>query len=325
MTTITHPLLGYGTIASGEYELEDEIVGRGDSRSPVKNTTKPPYRWICQIIATVQDPSIKGCAPTPFVGTGLLIGPRHILTAAHTVWFRKNGAVYRPKKVEVLPGRSVGSLPFGSWRIQRAFFPKEYVPGDGSCFDYAILTLEESIGGKRFPSIKNQHLSYWGSGESGNDTRMEVIEPAQLRKKTVHVVGYAGDKCGLMPVVPFKPGDRCYDGRPTPGSATLKQCLQNGLGGSAQYGDKGRVLDMRGGGPLQYFIYDADTCGSQSGGPVWMQSGGKRYLVGVHTGPFHQATGVCNNPLSGAGADSNRAIRLDQTVLRNIRNWISAA
>lgn len=331
--SVFHPQLGYGIPVSAELpvsgewphsgELEDEIIGRGDSRSPVKDTTKMPYRWICQIIATVQDPAMKGGAPTPFIGTGLLISPRHVLTAAHTVWFQKDGGVYRAKQVEVSPGRSRGSKPFGTYRVTGAKFPKEYAPVTaGSCYDYALLTLDESIGGKRFKAIGNEPLAYWGSGLKGHDTRLEYVEPAALRKKAVHVVGYAGDKCGFLPIVPFKPGDRCYDGRSTPGDATLKQCLKNGLAGSAQYGDKGRVLDMRSGGPAQYLIYDADTCGAQSGAPVWMQSGGKRYLVGIHTGAFHQAKGTCADATAGARGDANRAIRIDRTVLRNVMSWI---
>ena len=51
---VMHPQLGIGTVVASEGEFEEELIGYRDTRSPVKNTTKIPYRWICQIVCRVQ-------------------------------------------------------------------------------------------------------------------------------------------------------------------------------------------------------------------------------------------------------------------------------
>ncbi|MEP7363006.1 MAG: hypothetical protein ABI972_07110 [Acidobacteriota bacterium] len=316
---VIHPQLGYGTILPGEAEMEDELVGNRDTRSPVRNTTKLPYRWICQIVCRVAG------QPKPAVGSGLLIGPRHVLTAAHVVWWKENnGTVVRPGSIEVTPGRNVKKRPFGTWKVADKKFPKEYTPGPGSCHDYALLVLEDTIGGRKFPDTGPHTLSYWGSREAYNDTRIEYLEPAKLRKQAVHVSGYPFDKCGYLPRIASVPGARCYANQNAPAPPGFKDCLldKDELAGSAQFSDKGRILDLRSGGPAQYLIHDADTCKAQSGSPMWIQSKGKQYLVGIHTGEFHQKTGTCTDPSPGVLSDVNRGIRLDKNVLENIWKWI---
>ena len=317
-----HPQLGYGSVVQSEWaDEESEIIGPRDSRSPVKKTTNAPWRWICQIIATYQNPALQGGAAVDKIGSGVLIGPRHVLTAAHNFRYEENGNIYNARAVTVCPGRSVGYTPFGSSRMVKANLPKEYVPGAASCFDYAVLTLEDDVGAQTFKVLKDRRLGYWGSRELGEGTAIEVIPASGLHKKTVHTAGYAGDHCGSMPIVQYKPGDRCYDGRPTSGSALLKQCMNNKLMGSSQFGSKGNVVAVRAGGPAQYLLYAADTCSVQSGSPVWLQSGGKRILVGIHTGAFDPARGTCEQPNSSAATIVNRAVRLDDAVYRNIKLW----
>ena len=300
---------------------EQEIIGPRDTRSPVKKTTNAPWRWICQVVATYQDPRLRGGAVSEKIGSGVLIGPRHLLTAAHNFRYEENGNVYTARAVTVYPGRSVGYTPFGSSRMVKANLPKEYVPGLASCFDYAVLTLADDLGSRTFKVLKDRPLGYWGSPELGEGTTLQVIAASELHKKTVHTAGYAGDHCGFQPIVQYKPGDRCYDGRPTPGPASLKECMNNKLMGSSQFGSKGDVVAVRAGGPAQYLLYEADTCGSQSGSPVWLQSGGKRILVGIHTGAFDPAKGTCEQPNVSTGTIVNRAVRLDDAMYRNIKLW----
>lgn len=318
-----HPQLGYGMIVSDEVdsEVEEEIIGKSDTRKPVKDTIKVPYRWICQILATFQAPSLAGGDPTVKIGTGVLVGPRHVLTAAHNVRERFNGTVLTARQVEISPGQNRGLLPFGRYKIKGFKAPKEW-DGSAHCYDYAVIELEEDVGTNKFKSLRDKPLGFWGSTGAGEDTKIELLDPAKLRKKTIHLSGYAGDKCGYMTIVPHTPGARCYAGQATPGPAELKQCMNNKLLGSAQYGTKGKVIDPGRGGLEQLLLYDADTCGAQSGSPVWMQSGRYRYLVGVHTGTFDLSSGTCANTQPGNIVDANRATRLTDQVLKNIRSWM---
>src|SRR5215467_10207211 len=67
-----------------ENQLSEEpclgIIGN-DDRRPVAQAWDIPYRWICQISTTRR----KGGVQQKFgpAGTGILISPRFVLTAAH--------------------------------------------------------------------------------------------------------------------------------------------------------------------------------------------------------------------------------------------------
>lgn len=54
------------------------------------------------------------------------------------------------------------------------------------------------------------------------------------------------------------------------------------------------------------FSYNIDTYGGQSGSPVWMKKGKKRYVVGIHT----------NGSKLG-----NSATRITKPVFKNLKNW----
>src|SRR5262245_59784808 len=91
-------------------KFEEEITGTSDSRSPIRNTTKAPYRWICRLLITWAGTGGRGLNP----GTGILIGSRHVLTAAHNLHSKENGTA---EVVKVDPGRDRQSLPFGSAKM----------------------------------------------------------------------------------------------------------------------------------------------------------------------------------------------------------------
>jgi len=59
--------------------------------------------------------------------------------------------------------------------------------------------------------------------------------------------------------------------------------------------------------------HDVDTCGGQSGAPVWIKRNGIYYLVGIHTG----AVG-----LTGGGR-TNHAVRVTRGLIRQVNQWIT--
>src|SRR4051812_22639357 len=87
--------------------LEAEVLGR-DTRALVADTTGAPFRYICHLTRPI--------AGGERMGTGTVIGPRTVLTAAHVLL----GA--DPTDIVVTPARNGRSAPFGSTRGRSASF-----------------------------------------------------------------------------------------------------------------------------------------------------------------------------------------------------------
>lgn len=318
-----HPQLGFGRPVSSEVEWEDqeeEIIGKADSRRPIRNTKAVPYRWICQLEMIYQDAGLWGGAANAFVGSGLLISPRHVLTAGHNVRNRFGGKLLDAKSVTVAPGRDRGSFPFGTVKMKKFDCRPEWRDSLNRCHDFAIITLESDIGNKKFSNLGNKALGHWGGSEK---TYIEVIEPGKLKKRTAHVVGYPGDKCGYDAIEKHVRGAACQYEPKGKVPKKLIECLDKGLMASAQFGDKGKIVEGEAAGATAFVLYDMDTCQGHSGSPVWVTSGLKRYLIGVHTGPFVKGKGSCADVIpSGETIDTNRAVRLSAKVLEDVKKWM---
>jgi hypothetical protein len=81
------------------------VLGR---RRPVPQALARPHRWICHLQVTRRDSNGK---TTVVGGTGLLISPRHVLTAAHLVKFAQKDdrglwVHYEVTSIRVVPARN---------------------------------------------------------------------------------------------------------------------------------------------------------------------------------------------------------------------------
>jgi glutamyl endopeptidase len=217
--------------------FEAEVLGR-DTRRRVTNTRAAPFRYICHI----------GMPGGLTLGTGTLVGPASVLTAAHVV----HGV--HPSRVVVTPARNGASRPFG-WSRATSYvhwFPGFVASDEGTVRDLVLVRLASQVGRR----------AGWWTARATRDANDDVGRsisgralPQAAGLLRVNLSGYPRDKCGTPPS-PVNCGTtawRTYDG-------TVR--LRSGL--------------------LHYLN---DTKVGHSGSPVWVRrhpSIGGRVLVAVH-------------------------------------------
>lgn len=278
-----------------DQEVNDlEIVPPTDSRTRITSITRIPFQWICTIIPTFRHPTTGNpIEMTTQPGSGFLIGPRHILTAAHILFPFDGPLVHQsPIRVKVTPGHNDNSKPYGNYESTTYQVRSEWRSGGRNThnpsYDFAVITLPSTIDRKG--------LKYWGA--SGTNTERYPISKAWLKGKVVNVCGYPRDKRLYTQWIAY---DTVDDLEP-----------------------------KRGGRPVaNLFTYQADTCLGQSGSPVWWWDGGsKRYLIGIHTGFCDFLDGCTNEGGTGCMSGSprwshNRGVLYTQEVQTQIQAWLA--
>ncbi len=280
-----------------ENQLADKpclgIIGH-DDRVPVRQAWDVPYRWICQISSTRR----RGGQQLKFgpVGTGILISPHFVLTAAHLLRNsekddRGQWVDSETEYVVVTPARNdsasaANRAPFGKYEARGWKLCPKYDPhaADAWRYDYAVIELKEPAGAKRAPVLNQDLLCFWGSQECGGNTYLDVLAATQVAGKTAYTAGYPADLGG----------------------------------GTKLYSTSGMLsgVDIR--GRTEVMNYDADGCPGQSGSPIWIEQAGKRHLVGVFT-----KVGTGYNATTGT-VSLNSAVRITQDVFDQISHWFEA-
>ena len=218
------------------------------------------------------------------MGTGVLVGPRHVLTSAHVLVSEKDPSKTVGSRLRVQPARNGDHQPFPEvkvrgWRVDPRWIRKVGAHWQVQArFDYGLVVLEKDVPGWKHPGLGECSLAYWGAPD--------ICFPQTE-------VGLAADKvAGQDAWSAGYPGDR------EPGT-------MHGGAGQITYDNHKGVL-----------MHTIDTYGGQSGAPIWIKRHGMWCLVGIHSrGGRWAVVGGRTVPTH------NAAVLVSFDVLRQVEEW----
>lgn len=149
-----------------------ETVHGPDNRIQITNTGIYPWRAIASLLITAADNSM-------WIGTGWFIGPHTLMTAGHVVYIKNSGVPGRDgwvKKIQVMPGRNGGTLPYGSVTTSNFRTVTGWTTSGDQNFDYGAIIIPTNLGST---------TGWFGFG---------VYSDADLTSAVGNISGYPGDK-----------------------------------------------------------------------------------------------------------------------------------
>lgn len=134
-------------------------------RAQIYDTSAFPARIVGQIISNGDG-----------ICTGTLIGPKHVITAAHCIYSQSEEKFYQA--IYFAPGRINGQrTPYGVVAATKLYLHKDYINKVADVgYDYAVIELSEAIG---------DNIGWAG---------FKVYEPSSDVQHFTQIIGYPGDK-----------------------------------------------------------------------------------------------------------------------------------
>ena len=256
------------------------IINPSDDRLAATDTTAPPWCWICRL--AIHHPPRR---PSP--GTGWLIGPRTLITAAHNVHHTSLGPAHHI--VVEVPGRRAGETVRTESRVFETHpaWPGSFDPA----VDIACIRLPVDVPG-------------WAPWCELSDPVVADPTDAGAIGMLVTVAGWTE-----VPVRPASDEPRS--------EAVDSEAAESGLPGP----NAARLMkatDVTTALLSERLFYLTDTTAGQSGSPVWVDGrDGRPVVIGVHTYNVNQT------PTDMPRANS--ATRLTQKTIALIERWRATA
>jgi V8-like Glu-specific endopeptidase len=142
------------------------VVVEQDGRTQVTQTTEWPHRIHGQLTMLF--------GGSEYGGSGVLIGPHHVLTAGHNVYSHTEGGW--PASVSVRFGLNEAVAPFGERKAVKVYTFKQWKNSQDKSYDMALLLLDHSLG----------HTLGWSG--------LLCLDDETVLKEKVTITGYPGDK-----------------------------------------------------------------------------------------------------------------------------------
>ena len=309
---------GQGRVIPDEAEeFDSEIIGSNDM-TWVNNPLAAPHRWICRLDIEYEIKPFQGSGKLKGhgIGTGTLIGMRHVLTAAHNLReydpTQKN--YLQAVRILVTPAHDGSKSPpvageeadLSISHVHPLYDISKRVDANGAPipagevatnqYDYALLNLKTPLGGRQVKALGGP-LGCWEENGSGGIAQFRRLDPKILQDNDIFVAGYGSDAC--VKAVPVAAGNTIPLGSQLKAQGRIMLVLEKP--GSVKYASRGMA-------------HNADTCGGQSGGPVWIERDKVFDLVGIHTA----GVSLTN------GSRMNYAVRVTKELVSQVRKWQAA-
>jgi V8-like Glu-specific endopeptidase len=201
-----------------------------------------PFASICRIVARTAKGGVS-------YGTGILIGPYHVLTCAHVIFPPQDQLT---KEIIVFPGQngpdSHCRIKSDGWAVSPAYRETNCnTAGE----DYGIIRLSCPMNPGVVP--------------------LRAFNLTTLAGATVSLAGYPGRRSEKARHMYFSRGTiRC--------GVTITSCTGTLAKGNANF------LTVPITPTTSLISHDLDTAPSQSGSPMWIVQAGGRFLIALHAG-----------------------------------------
>jgi glutamyl endopeptidase len=120
---------------NNESSQGDSAVFGDDERVPVLNTQIYPFQSICKIFTSFENGALNG-------GTGAIIGPQTILTAAHNIY---DPTLKFGINFTIIPGLNGSSQPYGSFQTNKKTFPEKWIEQFDQRYDFGAIFLPQPL------------------------------------------------------------------------------------------------------------------------------------------------------------------------------------